>query len=82
MGRITPSSKERIQAPLRIFRPTVREILASLSKEEKILIEEGFQRLVLQIDRCFTGMRFLLLFFFFLETKEDLIEWVFFLNKK
>ncbi|CED83301.1 Zn(2)-C6 fungal-type DNA-binding domain [Phaffia rhodozyma] len=54
---VSEASKERISAPLRIFRPTVREILASLSKEEKILIEEGFQRLVLQMDRCFTVVR-------------------------
>lgn len=48
-------NRERVYAPLRIFRPTVREILAGMSDEDKMLVEEGFQRLMLQYDRVFTG---------------------------
>ena len=48
-------NRERVYAPLRIFRPTVREIIAGMSQEDIMLVEEGFQRLMLQYDRVFTG---------------------------
>lgn len=48
---------ERVYSPLRIFRPAVKGIVENMSNEDKMLVEEGFQRLVLQYDRVFTGER-------------------------
>lgn len=51
---------ERVYSPLRIFRPAVKGIVENMSNEDKMLVEEGFQRLVLQYDRVFTGERLFL----------------------
>ncbi|KAL7418232.1 hypothetical protein BDY24DRAFT_432550 [Mrakia frigida] len=48
---VSTASSTRIHSPLSIFRPTVRAILAGLTKEDKVLVEESFQRMLLNYDR-------------------------------
>ena len=52
---VSTASSTRIHSPLSIFRPTVRAILAGLTKEDKVLVEESFQRMLLNYDRVFNG---------------------------
>ncbi|EIE90239.1 hypothetical protein RO3G_17396 [Rhizopus delemar RA 99-880] len=40
-----------------LFRPTFRQVAQSLTDIDLILVEEGFERLLLDYDRIFTALR-------------------------
>lgn len=50
------SSKQRILKPLSIFRPAFRAIARTLKDVDLILVEESFERMLLDYDRVFTSM--------------------------
>ncbi|QNP98888.1 hypothetical protein B0I72DRAFT_134416 [Yarrowia lipolytica] len=50
------SSKQRILKPLSIFRPAFRAIAQSLKDIDLVLVEEAFERMLLDYDRVFTTM--------------------------
>ncbi|KAH9199310.1 hypothetical protein LQ764DRAFT_179938 [Zygosaccharomyces rouxii] len=50
------SSKQRILKPLSTIRPAFRAIARSLKDVDLILVEEGFERMLLSYDRVFTSM--------------------------
>lgn len=50
------SSKQRILKPLSTIRPAFRAIARSLKDVDLVLVEEGFERLLLSYDRVFTSM--------------------------
>lgn len=49
-------SKQRILKPLSVFRPTFRAIAQSLMDIDLVLVEEAFERMLLDYDRVFTSM--------------------------
>lgn len=50
------SSKQRILSPLSTIRPAFRAIAKSLKDVDLVLVEEGFERMLLSYDRVFTSM--------------------------
>ena len=50
------SSKQRILNPLSTIRPAFRAIAKSLKDVDLVLVEEGFERMLLSYDRVFTSM--------------------------
>ena len=53
---LTSASRSRILAPLSQFRPAFRAIAKRLTDVDLILVEEAFERLLLDYDRVFTSM--------------------------
>lgn len=53
---MSPDSRSRILAPLSTFRPAFRAIAKRLTDVDLILVEEAFERLLLDYDRVFTSM--------------------------
>lgn len=53
---MAPSSRERILKPLSTFRPGFRAIAKTLKDIDLILVEENFERMLLDYDRVFTSM--------------------------
>lgn len=53
---MSPDSRSRILAPLSKFRPAFRAIAKKLTDVDLILVEEAFERLLLDYDRVFTSM--------------------------
>lgn len=49
-------SKQRILKPLSTIRPAFRAIARSLKDVDLVLVEEGFERMLLSYDRVFTSM--------------------------
>lgn len=50
------SSKQRILKPLSILRPAFRAVAQSLKDLDLVLVEESFERMLLEYDRVFTSM--------------------------
>ncbi|GEQ67787.1 hypothetical protein JCM33374_g1452 [Metschnikowia sp. JCM 33374] len=50
------SSRQRILKPLSIFRPAFRAIAKTLKDVDLVLVEESFERMLLDYDRVFTSM--------------------------
>ena len=50
------SSRQRILKPLSIFRPAFRAIARTLKDVDLIIVEENFERMLLDYDRVFTSM--------------------------
>lgn len=50
------SSRKRILKPLSVFRPAFRAIAQSLLDVDLVLVEESFERMLLDYDRVFTSM--------------------------
>lgn len=50
------SSRQRIMKPLLIFRPEFRAIARTLKDVDLVLVEENFERVLLDYDRVFTSM--------------------------
>jgi hypothetical protein len=50
------SSKQRILKPLSVFRPAFRAVAQSLKDIDLVLVEEAFERMLLDYDRVFTSM--------------------------
>ena len=50
------SSRQRILKPLQIFRPAFRAIARTLKDVDLVLVEESFERMLLDYDRVFTSM--------------------------
>lgn len=50
------SSRQRILKPLSTIRPAFRAIARSLKDVDLVLVEEGFERMLLSYDRVFTSM--------------------------
>lgn len=50
------SSRQRILKPLSIFRPAFRAIARTLKDVDLVLVEESFERMLLDYDRVFTSM--------------------------
>ncbi|ANB13270.1 Rds2p [Sugiyamaella lignohabitans] len=50
------SSKQRILKPLTVFRPAFRGVAQSLTDTDLVLVEEAFERMLLDYDRVFTSM--------------------------
>lgn len=50
------SSRQRIMKPLSIFRPAFRAIARTLKDVDLVLVEESFERVLLDYDRVFTSM--------------------------
>lgn len=53
---LSAASRQRILAPLSQFRPAFRAIAKRLTDVDLILVEEAFERLLLDYDRVFTSM--------------------------
>ncbi|CCG80607.1 putative Zn cluster transcription factor Rds2 [Taphrina deformans PYCC 5710] len=53
---MSADSRSRILAPLSTFRPAFRAIAKRLTDVDLILVEEAFERLLLDYDRVFTSM--------------------------
>ncbi|TID14875.1 hypothetical protein CANINC_004546 [Pichia inconspicua] len=53
---MAPSSRARILKPLSTFRPGFRAIAKTLKDIDLILVEESFERMLLDYDRVFTSM--------------------------
>ncbi|GMM28024.1 Rds2 protein [Martiniozyma asiatica (nom. inval.)] len=53
---MAPSSRSRILKPLSTFRPGFRAIAKTLKDLDLILVEENFERMLLDYDRVFTSM--------------------------
>lgn len=49
-------SRQRILKPLSIFRPAFRAIARTLKDVDLVLVEEAFERMLLDYDRVFTSM--------------------------
>jgi PAS domain-containing protein len=52
----SPTSRQRILTVLGMFRPAFRQVAHSLNDMETLLIEEHFERLLLEYDRVFCSM--------------------------
>lgn len=50
------SSRQRILKPLSVFRPAFRAIARTLKDVDLVLVEESFERMLLDYDRVFTSM--------------------------
>lgn len=50
------TSRQRILKPLSIFRPAFRAIARTLKDVDLVLVEESFERMLLDYDRVFTSM--------------------------
>ena len=50
------SSRQRIMKPLLIFRPEFRAIARTLKDVDLVLVEENFERVLLDYDRVFTSL--------------------------
>lgn len=50
------SSKARILRPLSVFRPAFRAVAQSLKDVDLVMVEEAFERMLLDYDRVFTSM--------------------------
>ncbi|ODV93289.1 hypothetical protein PACTADRAFT_51901 [Pachysolen tannophilus NRRL Y-2460] len=55
-SHMNPSSRQRILKPLSVFRPAFRAIAKTLKDIDLILVEESFERMLLDYDRVFTSM--------------------------
>jgi hypothetical protein len=55
-GSMSPMARQRILRTLSIFRPTFRSISQNLKDVDLVLVEEFFERLLLDYDRVFTSM--------------------------
>jgi PAS domain-containing protein len=55
-ANMSAESKQRILAPLSTFRPAFRAIAKRLTDVDLILVEEAFERLLLDYDRVFTSI--------------------------
>ncbi|CAG8734209.1 13693_t:CDS:2, partial [Acaulospora morrowiae] len=55
-NNMTNISKQRILSTLSTFRPTFRNIAQSLTDIDLVLVEEAFERLLLDYDRVFSSM--------------------------
>ncbi len=55
-NHMAASSRQRILKPLSLFRPGFRAIAKSLKDIDLILVEENFERMLLDYDRVFTSM--------------------------
>ncbi|KAK9473291.1 zinc cluster transcriptional activator [Dipodascopsis tothii] len=55
-NHMSPVSRQRILKPLSIFRPAFRAIAQSLIDVDLVLVEEAFERMLLDYDRVFTSM--------------------------
>ncbi|KAF7723850.1 hypothetical protein EC973_001575 [Apophysomyces ossiformis] len=53
---MTPRSRQRILDVMGSFRPTFREVAQALTDIDLILVEEAFERLLLDYDRMFSAM--------------------------
>ncbi|KAK7207434.1 zinc cluster transcriptional activator [Myxozyma melibiosi] len=53
---MAPGSRQRILKPLSIFRPAFRAIAQTLIDVDLVLVEEAFERMLLDYDRVFTSM--------------------------
>ncbi|KAK9460567.1 uncharacterized protein V1516DRAFT_418883 [Lipomyces oligophaga] len=53
---MAPASRTRILKPLSIFRPAFRAIAQTLIDVDLVLVEEAFERMLLDYDRVFTSM--------------------------
>ncbi|BFZ58258.1 Transcription factor [Savitreella phatthalungensis] len=53
---MSAESRQRILAPLSQFRPAFRAIAKRLTDVDLVLVEEAFERLLLDYDRVFTSM--------------------------
>ncbi|CAD6928544.1 unnamed protein product, partial [Tilletia laevis] len=51
---VSPQSRRRILKPLSVFRPAFRAIAQSLTNVDLLIIEEHFERLLLDYDRVFS----------------------------
>ena len=50
------ASRQRVLRPLSIFRPAFRAVAQSLTDVDLVIVEESFERLLLDYDRNFTSM--------------------------
>ena len=50
------ASRQRVLRPLSVFRPAFRAIAQSLTDLDLVIVEESFERLLLDYDRNFTSM--------------------------
>lgn len=50
------SSRQRILKPLSVFRPAFRAVAQSLLDVDLVMVEESFERMLLDYDRVFTSM--------------------------
>lgn len=55
-SHMNPSSRQRILKPLSVFRPAFRAIAKTLKDIDLMLVEESFERMLLDYDRVFTSM--------------------------
>ena len=55
-NHMNASSRQRILKPLSIFRPAFRAIARTLKDVDLVLVEENFERMLLDYDRVFTSM--------------------------
>ncbi|KAI9280442.1 hypothetical protein BY458DRAFT_430635 [Sporodiniella umbellata] len=53
---MTIDNRQRILNVMGMFRPTFRKVAQSLTDTDLILVEEGFERLLLDYDRVFSAM--------------------------
>ncbi|KAG4107512.1 hypothetical protein H8356DRAFT_1023624 [Neocallimastix lanati (nom. inval.)] len=53
---LSKSSRQRIINVIELFRPSFRAVAQSLTDIDLILVEEAFERLLLEYDRVFTSM--------------------------
>ncbi|KAI8072286.1 hypothetical protein BC940DRAFT_292216 [Gongronella butleri] len=53
---MSPDSRQRILNVMGTFRPAFRDVAQSLTDVDLILVEEAFERLLLDYDRVFTAM--------------------------
>ena len=53
---MSPMARQRILRTLGVFRPTFRNISQNLKDVDLVLVEEYFERLLLDYDRVFTSM--------------------------
>ncbi|ORX58934.1 hypothetical protein DM01DRAFT_1209538 [Hesseltinella vesiculosa] len=53
---MSPDSRQRILNVMGTFRPAFRDVAQSLTDVDLILVEESFERLLLDYDRVFTAM--------------------------
>ncbi|KAJ3170084.1 hypothetical protein HDU87_008859 [Geranomyces variabilis] len=55
-GHMSPPSRQRILNVLSTFRPTFRHIAQSLTDYDLVMVEEAFERLLLEYDRVLIAM--------------------------
>lgn len=56
MCSMSQEGRQRILNVMGMFRPTFRQVAQSLTDIDLILVEEGFERLLLDYDRMFSAM--------------------------